>query len=48
MVEERPSGAEKEHRRGDLSPNRGGRGRAAASILIRSEPLSVYVCIRAL
>ena len=31
MVEKRPSGAEKEPRRGDLSPDRGGRGRAAAS-----------------
>ena len=34
MVEKRPSGAEKEPRRGDLSPDRGGRGRAAASIFI--------------
>ena len=33
MVEKRPSGAEKEPRRGDLSPDRGGRGRAAASKL---------------
>ena len=33
MVEKRPSGAEKEPRRGDLSPDRGGRGRAAASII---------------
>ena len=32
MVEKRPSWAEKEPRRGDLSPDRGGRGRAAASI----------------
>ena len=31
MVEGRLSGAEKELRRGDLSPDRGGRGRAAAS-----------------
>ena len=31
MVEKRPSGAEKEPRRGDLSPDRGGRSRAAAS-----------------
>ena len=36
MVEKRPSGAEKEPRRGDLSPDRGGRGRAAASIQIRN------------
>ena len=34
MVEKRPSGAEKEPRRGDLSPDRGGRGRAAASHFI--------------
>ena len=34
VVEKRPSGAEKEPRRGDLSPDRGGRGRAAASIYI--------------
>ena len=36
MVEKRPSGAEKEPRRGDLSPDRGGRGRAAASNFIIS------------
>ena len=34
MVEKRPSGAEKEPRRGDLSPDRGRRGHAAASLNI--------------
>ena len=33
MVEKRPSGAEKETRRGDLSPDRGERSRTAASVL---------------
>ena len=36
MVEKRPSGAEKEPGRGDLSPDRGGRSRAAASNYIRA------------
>ena len=46
MVEKRPSGAEKEPRRGDLSPDRGGRGRAAASDLSPScDVFHVYMVI---
>ena len=44
MVEKRPSGAEKEPRRGDLSPDRGGRGRAAASLEIIPRCITHY-CI---
>ena len=40
MVEKRPSGAEKEPRRGDLSPDRGGCSRAAASYYIISDKRS--------
>ena len=44
MVEKRPSGAEKEPRRGDLSPDRGGRSRAAASLSILIRQRRLFFC----